>query len=57
LAITGCGCNADPSICDQMALPWSSIDNDDWLALDQLTACERLPYRYQEARANIAFAT
>ena len=33
---------ADPGIRDLTALPWCSIDNDDSLDLDQLTACEAL---------------
>ena len=34
--------DADPGIRDLTSLPWCSIDNDDSLDLDQLTACERL---------------
>lgn len=41
-AITGCGRDDDPHIRDLTALPWCSIDNDDSLDLDQLTACEAL---------------
>lgn len=42
-AITG-ACQADaPDIRDLRHLPWCSIDNDDSLDLDQLTACEPLP--------------
>lgn len=40
--ITGPGRDADPRIRDLTALPWCSIDNDDSLDLDQLTACELL---------------
>ena len=40
--LTGPGRDADPKIRDLRALPWCSIDNDDSLDLDQLTACERL---------------
>ena len=40
--ITGPGQDTDPHILDLTALPWSSIDNDDSLDLDQLTACEAL---------------
>jgi len=38
--ITGPGRDDDPRIRDLTALPWCSIDNDDSLDLDQLTACE-----------------
>ena len=41
-AIAGPGRDADPRIRDLTALPWCSIDNDDSLDLDQLTACEPL---------------
>jgi exoribonuclease-2 len=41
--ITGPGRDDDPRIRDLTALPWCSIDNDDSLDLDQLTACEPLP--------------
>jgi exoribonuclease II len=41
-SITGPGRDADPQIQDFTALPWCSIDNDDSLDLDQLTACEEL---------------
>lgn len=41
-ALTGPGRDADPRIRDLRALPWCSIDNDDSLDLDQLTACEAL---------------
>jgi exoribonuclease-2 len=41
-AITGPGRDEDPHIRDLTALPWCSIDNDDSLDLDQLTACEPL---------------
>ena len=41
-SITGPGRDADPRIRDLTALPWCSIDNDDSLDLDQLTACEVL---------------
>ena len=40
--ITGPGRDEDPHIRDLTALPWCSIDNDDSLDLDQLTACEPL---------------
>lgn len=40
--ITGPGSDSDPDIRDLTALPWCSIDNDDSLDLDQLTACEPL---------------
>jgi len=40
--IQGPGQDADPRILDRTALPWCSIDNDDSLDLDQLTACEVL---------------
>ena len=38
--ITGPGRDEDRHIRDLTALPWCSIDNDDSLDLDQLTACE-----------------
>ena len=41
-SLTGPGREVDPNIRDLTALPWCSIDNDDSLDLDQLTACERL---------------
>ncbi|WP_371816741.1 RNB domain-containing ribonuclease [Rhizobacter sp. AJA081-3] len=41
-AIDGPGRDTDPRIRDLRALPWCSIDNDDSLDLDQLTACEVL---------------
>ena len=41
-SITGPGSDVDPRIRDLTALPWCSIDNDDSLDLDQLTACEVL---------------
>jgi len=41
-SITGPGSDADPRLQDLTALPWCSIDNDDSLDLDQLTACEPL---------------
>ena len=41
-SITGPGRDADSRIRDLTALPWCSIDNDDSLDLDQLTACEVL---------------
>ena len=40
-SITGPGIDTDPSIRDLTSLPWCSLDNDDSLDLDQLTACER----------------
>ena len=41
-SITGPGRDADSRIRALTALPWCSIDNDDSLDLDQLTACEVL---------------
>jgi exoribonuclease-2 len=41
-SLTGPGRDVDPKIRDLRSLPWCSIDNDDSLDLDQLTACERL---------------
>ena len=41
-SITGPGSDADSRIRNLTALPWCSIDNDDSLDLDQLTACEVL---------------
>ena len=41
-AIKGPGRDSDPAIRDLRALAWCSIDNDDSLDLDQLTACEAL---------------
>ncbi|MBI3366923.1 MAG: RNB domain-containing ribonuclease [Burkholderiales bacterium] len=41
-AITGPGRDEDAHILDLTAMPWCSIDNDDSLDLDQLTACEPL---------------
>ena len=41
--ITGPGREAGAGIEDLTALPWCSLDNDDSLDLDQLTACEPLP--------------
>jgi exoribonuclease-2 len=41
-AIIGPGRDEDPRIRDLTALLWCSIDNDDSLDLDQLTACEPL---------------
>jgi exoribonuclease II len=41
-SLTGPGREVDPKIRDLRALPWCSIDNDDSLDLDQLTACEAL---------------
>ena len=40
--VGGANINTDPSLRDCTALPWCSIDNDDSLDLDQLTACEVL---------------
>jgi exoribonuclease-2 len=40
--IHGPGDDSDPHIRDLTALPWCSIDNDDSLDLDQLTACEAM---------------
>lgn len=41
-SIAGAGSDDDPRIRDLTALPWCSIDNDDSLDLDQLTASEPL---------------
>ncbi len=41
-SITGPGSDAESRIRDLTSLPWCSIDNDDSLDLDQLTACEML---------------
>lgn len=41
--ITGPGAEVGEEIHDFTGLPWCSIDNDDSLDLDQLTACELLP--------------
>ena len=41
-AIAGPGRDEDLHVRDLTALPWCSIDNDDSLDLDQLTACEPL---------------
>ena len=41
-SISGPGRDDDPGIRDLTALPWCSLDNDDSLDLDQLTACEVL---------------
>jgi exoribonuclease-2 len=41
-SIAGPGTDDDPRIRDLTALPWCSIDNDDSLDLDQLSACEIL---------------
>jgi exoribonuclease-2 len=40
--IAGPGRDRDPRVLDLTALPWCSIDNDDSLDLDQLSACEVL---------------
>ena len=40
--VGGTEANPDPQLRDCTALPWCSIDNDDSLDLDQLTACEVL---------------
>ena len=42
-AITGPGRDDGPDVHDLTHLLWCSIDNDDSLDLDQLTACEPLP--------------
>jgi exoribonuclease-2 len=52
--ITGPGRVEDPHIRDLTALPWCSIDNDDSLDLDQLTACE--PLAAGEVRVFVAVA-
>ena len=41
-SIAAPGRDTDPQVRDLTALPWCSIDNDDSLDLDQLTACEVL---------------
>ncbi len=41
--IAGPGRDDDPRIRDLTALPWCSLDNDDSLDLDQLTAAETMP--------------
>ena len=41
-AIAGPGRDSDARILDLTALPWCSLDNDDSLDLDQLSACEVL---------------
>ena len=40
--LSDAGGDTDPQLRDCTALPWCSIDNDDSLDLDQLTACEVL---------------
>ncbi len=42
-AIAGPGRSDDPHIRDLTSLPWCSLDNDDSLDLDQLTAARALP--------------
>ena len=42
-SIAGPGRDDDPRILDLRSLPWCSLDNDDSLDLDQLTAAEALP--------------
>ena len=41
-SITAPAADTDPDVRDLRGLPWCSIDNDDSLDLDQLTACELL---------------
>ncbi len=41
-SITAAAVDAGPRVRDLTALPWCSLDNDDSLDLDQLTACELL---------------
>jgi exoribonuclease II len=54
VAITGPGADGDPQIRDLTALPWCSIDNDDSLDLDQLSAC--MPLERGAVRILVAIA-
>jgi len=53
-AITGPSRETDAAIRDLTPLLWCSIDNDDSLDLDQLTACEGLPQGGVKMRVAIA---